>query len=84
MLKQWREEESCNLQLYNLKKDPREEDNLLEKSPRRKTVAAMRGRLMEHFRTMTPADWPSTQILAESDPATYGGVLATGWCQARV
>ena len=83
LLKQHLGEESCNLELYNLRKDPNEKNNLLNHSPYRKRLLLMKERLMEHFRTMAPADYPS-QDIGVSDPKNFGGVLSSGWCQAKV
>ena len=85
LLKQRLEEETCNLELYNLKKDPEERKNLLLESPRRKLVAPMKSRLMEHFRQMAPADYPDPRwVVGPNDPALFGGVLSPGWCEPRV
>ena len=85
MLKQHLEEESCNMELFNLKRDPRETNNLLSQNPKRKVVAPMRARLMEHFRRMVPADYPDPRwVVGPNDPANFGGVLSPGWCEQRI
>ena len=89
-------------QLFNLKRDPREENNLVSKQSifcrsfifcvlfqllnqtRRSIVAPIRAKLMELFRTkMAEADYPH-QKNPTANPANYGGVLSSGWCEKKI
>jgi len=84
LLKQRYEENYSNQQLFNLKKDPNEENNLLANGTRRVLVAPMRAHLMDLFKTqMAEADYP-LQNNPTADPALYGGVLSSGWCEKKV
>merc|ERR1711962_382084 len=79
LLKQRLEEESCNIELYNIKKDPEETNNLVkEPGSRRKMLGSLRARLMEVFHSMVSADYPDQTY---KEGAVVDGELATGWCQ---
>lgn len=84
LLKQKYEEDYNKQELYNLKKDPSEEINLLTISKRRGFVAPIRAKLMDLFRTqMAEADYPLLRSKV-ADPALFGGVLSSGWCEKKV
>lgn len=74
------EEESCNQELYNLKLDPREENNLMSQGPRRKTVGPIKDRLMEHLKRMVRPHYPRASLTGLNHPALNKGVLSSGWC----
>ena len=56
----------------------------LANGTRRALVAPIRAKLMELFRTqMAPADYPHQRNPA-ADPALFGGVMSSGWCEKKV
>ena len=80
--------ESCKQQMFDLEKDPFEENNLLSQKSRSKIklskmskqAGLMRTRLMENFKQMiTPARFISADRAA-GDPDNFGGIVSTGWC----
>ena len=74
------EEERCNQELYNLKRDPKEENDLMRKGPQRKIVAPIRDRLLEHQKRMVQANYPKASLMGQSLLALNDGVLSPGWC----
>ena len=72
-------EDRENVELYNLKKDPYEENNLSQKAYG--LVEKLKERLMELYRTkMVLADYPRHNKIPKSNPALYNNFLSSGWC----
>jgi len=84
LLKQRHTEDYNRQELYNIKLDPSEENDLLNNSTRRKLVASFRERLINLFRTdMVAADYPLLRTDA-SNPNLFQRILSPGWCEKKV
>ena len=86
LLKQDKHERSCDVQLFNIKKDPNETKNeawagksSIGKIKRK--VQELKDRLMEEFKTMSWADYPREE--RKGWPGNSEGNFATGWCDIR-
>ena len=91
-MKERNPEESCRQQLYNLRVDPLEQQDLMERGHNRKIVGPMRQTLMDavkvlcftvnqmtfDLKEMMLGDIPRQEPAA--DPSLNGGVLSTNWC----
>ena len=56
----------------------------LSNGTRRVLVGPMRQRLIDLFKTeMAEADWP-TKRTGAGNPADFGGILSTGWCDKKI
>jgi len=82
LLKQKLESESCNYELYNIKKDPNEKENLAKGGKMKKKVKEMKDRIMSEFGRMAPADYPPET--SRGWPVHFGGNLSPGWCEAKI
>ena len=65
--------------LFNLKDDPNEHDNLATVYP--DLVEDLKARLAEYEATMIPPD--TTSEIVDGNPANFGGVWSTGWCDSE-
>lgn len=63
-------------QLYNLKEDPNEHNNLFWKE--REIYKKLNSRMEEYKKDMVPADYPGND--KKSAPSDYGGYWTPGWC----
>ncbi|XP_060083290.1 arylsulfatase B-like isoform X1 [Ylistrum balloti] len=63
-------------QLFNLKDDPNEHDDLSTKLP--DLVEKLRTRMAEYHKQMVPANYPAGTSTA--DPKNYNGFWTPGWC----
>ncbi|XP_069109762.1 arylsulfatase I-like [Argopecten irradians] len=64
------------IQLFNLRDDPNERNNLSDKLP--DVVKKLRMRMAEYHKQMVPANYPNGT--AVSDPKNYNGFWSPGWC----
>eukprot|EP00090_Calanus_glacialis_P005252 TRINITY_DN14070_c0_g1_i1.p1 TRINITY_DN14070_c0_g1~~TRINITY_DN14070_c0_g1_i1.p1 ORF type:complete len:497 (-),score=119.32 TRINITY_DN14070_c0_g1_i1:104-1594(-) len=84
LLKKDQNEKSCNVELYNIKNDPSERNNLAPEL--RKKVAELKDRLMSQLGEMTPAIYSAEK--REGWPGYFEGknkgMFSTGWCNATV
>jgi len=65
--------------LFNLKDDPNEYNNLATANP--DLVEELKAKLAEYEATMIPPD--TTSEIVDGNPANFGGVWSTGWCDSE-
>ncbi|XP_033759785.1 arylsulfatase B-like isoform X1 [Pecten maximus] len=63
-------------QLFNLKDDPNEHNDLSQKLP--DVVGKLRKKMAEYHKQMVPANYPPAT--SASDPKNYNGFWTPGWC----
>ncbi|XP_023342636.1 arylsulfatase B [Eurytemora carolleeae] len=77
-------EASCNLELYNLQKDPCEKANLAAAGGgKKKKIGELKTILMKEFRSRLVED-NSPKPSRAGFPSNWGGVLSSGWCDAVI
>ena len=68
-------------QLYNLKTDPSEKQNLVRKKP--EIVQDLLMRLRKYCDSMISSVVMGTVVPSEADPVNFGGYVSSGWCEAK-
>ncbi|KAK7481483.1 hypothetical protein BaRGS_00027245 [Batillaria attramentaria] len=66
----------AEFQLYNIRDDPTERNDLAENNP--EVLAKMKARLEEWRKTLVPANMPPDDPAA--NPKNFGGAWSPGWC----
>lgn len=69
------------IQLYNLKSDPSEENNLKQTFP--EVVKDLTKRLAKYCDSMISSIVTGTERLAAANPARFGRYVSSGWCEAK-
>jgi len=84
LLKQKMPEKSCKTELFNIKLDPSERQNLAVEGKMKKKVTELKKLLMDEYRSgrYTEADYPPGD--PSGYPSHFNGILSPGWCDARV
>ena len=64
------------IQLYNLKNDPEERQDLSDLKP--DLLEKIKAQVFEHFYELYPRDFPEESTAG--DPKNWGGYFGPGWC----